>query len=50
MVDSQIEAYSLSSIRSQLLDELVNEGYIKENQKCKSGALISINDGEAVAN
>lgn len=32
------------------MEELVNEGYIKENQKrCKSGALISIHDGEAVA-
>lgn len=52
MVDSQIEAYSLKfNKKPTTMDELVNEGYIKENQKqCKSGALISINDGEAVAN
>ncbi|MGY0468232.1 competence type IV pilus major pilin ComGC [Staphylococcus xylosus] len=52
MVDSQIEAYSLKfNKKPTTMDELVNEGYIKENQKqYKSGALISINDGEAVAN
>ena len=51
MVDSQIEAYSLKfNKKPNTMEELVNEGYIKENQKrCKSGALISINDGEAVA-
>ncbi|PTI01483.1 competence protein ComGC [Staphylococcus xylosus] len=51
MVDSQIEAYSLKfNKKPNTMEELVNEGYIKENQKrCKSGALISIHDGEAVA-
>ncbi|MDW8565101.1 competence type IV pilus major pilin ComGC [Staphylococcus shinii] len=51
MIDSQIEAYSLKfNKKPSTMEELVNEGYIKENQKqCKSGALISIDNGEAVA-
>lgn len=51
MIDSQIEAYSLKfNKKPTTMEELVNEGYIKENQKqCKSGALISIDNGEAIA-
>ncbi|WP_069996020.1 competence type IV pilus major pilin ComGC [Staphylococcus caeli] len=52
MIDSQIEAYSLKfNKKPNSIDDLITEGYIKENQKqCKSGATITINNGEAVAN
>ncbi|MEP9852037.1 competence type IV pilus major pilin ComGC [Staphylococcus aureus] len=52
MVDSQIEAYSLKfNKKPSSIEELVSEGYIKENQKrCKSGDTISITNGEAIAN
>lgn len=52
MVDSQIEAYKLKNNQAPAtIDDLVKEGYIKENQKqCKSGANITITNGEAVAN
>ncbi|ARJ49848.1 competence type IV pilus major pilin ComGC [Staphylococcus lutrae] len=51
MVDSQIEAYTLKFNRQPAsIDDLVHEGYIKENQKnCKSGEAITVRDGEAVA-
>ncbi|WP_436859903.1 competence type IV pilus major pilin ComGC [Staphylococcus caeli] len=52
MIDSQIEAYALKfNKKPNTIDDLITEGYIKENQKqCKSGATITINNGEAVAN
>ncbi|KIJ86071.1 MULTISPECIES: competence type IV pilus major pilin ComGC [Staphylococcus] len=52
MIDSQIEAYALKfNKKPSSIEDLVTEGYIKENQKsCKSGAAITINNGEAVAN
>jgi competence protein ComGC len=42
MVDSQVEAYALKhNKKPHSIDELISEGYIKENQKyCKSGATI----------
>ncbi|AVQ33086.1 prepilin-type N-terminal cleavage/methylation domain-containing protein [Staphylococcus muscae] len=51
LVDSQIEAYTLKfNHKPNSIDDLVREGYIKENQKtCKSGETIRIQDGEAVA-
>ncbi|MBI5975645.1 competence type IV pilus major pilin ComGC [Staphylococcus canis] len=50
LVDSQIEAYTLKfNSKPNSIDDLVREGYIKENQKnCKSGETISIRGGEAV--
>ncbi len=51
LVDSQIEAYTLKYNRKPAtIEELVQEGYIKENQKnCKSGESITIRGGEAIA-
>ncbi|AVP37137.1 prepilin-type N-terminal cleavage/methylation domain-containing protein [Staphylococcus felis] len=51
LVDSQIEAYTLKyNTKPSSIEELVREGYIKENQKsCKSGETISISGGKAVA-
>ncbi|MCS4485524.1 competence type IV pilus major pilin ComGC [Staphylococcus americanisciuri] len=51
LVDSQIEAYTLKfNHKPDSIDNLVSEGYIKENQKnCKSGETITIRNGEAVA-
>ncbi|MCO4329708.1 prepilin-type N-terminal cleavage/methylation domain-containing protein [Staphylococcus hyicus] len=50
LVDSQIEAYTLKYNRKPTsIDELIQEGYIKDNQKnCKSGESITIRGGEAV--
>ncbi|AJC96115.1 prepilin-type N-terminal cleavage/methylation domain-containing protein [Staphylococcus hyicus] len=50
LVDSQIEAYTLKYNRKPTsIDELIQEGYIKDNQKnCKSGETITIRGGEAV--
>ncbi|ATH59994.1 MULTISPECIES: competence type IV pilus major pilin ComGC [Staphylococcus] len=52
MVESQVEAYTLKhNKKPQSIEELISDGYIKENQKyCKSGATIHINNGEVVAN
>lgn len=52
MVDSQIEAYTLKyNNKPDSIDDLIQKGYLKENQKhCKSGATISIHNGEAIAN
>ncbi|MEB7461378.1 prepilin-type N-terminal cleavage/methylation domain-containing protein [Staphylococcus succinus] len=52
MIDSQIEAYTLKfNKKPTSVEDLVTEGYIKENQKqCKSGAMITISNGEAIAN
>ncbi|CDR25146.1 competence type IV pilus major pilin ComGC [Staphylococcus schweitzeri] len=52
MVNSQIEAYALKHNRNPTsIDELVADGFIKEAQKtCKSGEIISISNGEAIAN
>ncbi|WP_275436877.1 competence type IV pilus major pilin ComGC [Staphylococcus auricularis] len=49
MVNSQIEAYTLKHDRKpNTIDDLVQDGFIKENQKrCKSGAVIAIQNGEA---
>ncbi|MGV3244029.1 competence type IV pilus major pilin ComGC [Staphylococcus sp. 11261D007BR] len=51
IVDSQIEAYTLKfNTKPTTIDDLVREGYLKENQKkCKSGQAIIIRGGEAVA-
>ncbi len=50
LVESQIEAYTLKFNRKpSTIDELVQEGYIKENQKsCKNGDTIILRGGEAV--
>ncbi|MGV3224066.1 competence type IV pilus major pilin ComGC [Staphylococcus hyicus] len=50
LVDSQIEAYTLKYNRKPTsINELIQEGYIKDNQKnCKSGETITIRGGEAV--
>ena len=52
MIESQIEAFTLKhNKKPQSIDELIADGYIKENQKnCKSGATITINNGEVIAN
>ncbi len=52
MIESQVEAYTLKhNKKPQSIDELIADGYIKENQKnCKSGATITINNGEVIAN
>ena len=52
MVDSQIEAFALKYNKNpDSIDDLIQKGYLKENQKyCKSGATITINNGEAIAN
>ncbi|UEX89089.1 competence type IV pilus major pilin ComGC [Staphylococcus ratti] len=50
LVDSQVEAYTLKFNRKPTtIDDLVQEGYIKEHQKkCKSGETITLRGGEAV--
>ncbi|MCU5746362.1 competence type IV pilus major pilin ComGC [Staphylococcus sp. SQ8-PEA] len=51
MINSQVEAYTLKNDRKpNSIDDLVKEGYIKEQQKhCKNGQNIVLQSGEARA-
>ena len=41
MIESQVEAYTLKHKKPQSIDELIADGYIKENQKIVNQVLLS---------
>lgn len=50
MVQGQVEAYKIDFLKTPTIDDLVSEGYLKENEtKCPSGEKVEIqNDGNVI--